>query len=98
MTLHERLGRAIPDDFDYFITFAESQITGTLEYQDGMMSGFGMGLPVQPDRNFIENLRNCDWDDLRNQAMSMTQSMDSPVSGPVPDWFKEHIASLRNNR
>ena len=98
VTLHERLGRAIPDDFDYFITFEESEISSTVEYQDGMMAGFGMGLPVRPDRNFIENLRDHDWDDVRNQAMTTTQSMESGDSGPVPDWFKEHLASKRNQR
>lgn len=96
-TLHDRLCRAIPDDFDFSLAFEDGEFDGTLEFQDGMMAGCGGPLPVRPDRNFIENLRNFDWDELRGEVMGMTQSMESPVSGPVPDWFKEYIASTRNH-
>jgi hypothetical protein len=75
--LHDRLCRAIPDDFEFSLTFENGEIDGSLEYQNGMMAGFGGGLPVRPDRNFIENLRNFDWDGMRNQAMTATESMDS---------------------
>ena len=96
-TLHERLTRAIPDDFNFFITFEDGEIFGELEFQNGMMAAAGRELPARPDRNFIENIRNLDWDELRSDAMSMTESLERSVSGPVPDWFKEHIASKRNN-
>ena len=97
VALHDRLCRAIPDDFDFYLDFEDGEIDGTLEFQDGMMGGCGGPLPVRPDRKFIENLRNFDWDELRGEAMTMTQSMESEVSGPVPDWFKEHIASQRKH-
>lgn len=95
-TLHDRLCRAIPDDFDYSLRFEDGEIYGTWAFNDGMMGGCSGPLPVRPDRHFIENLRNFDWDELRGKAMAMTQSMESEVSGPVPDWFKEHLASQRN--
>jgi hypothetical protein len=93
ITLHERLCRMIPDDFEFVLSFEDGEVYVVLEYQDGPMAGSCGPLPVRTDRHFIVNLSQVDWDALRGNAIDVMQSIESPVSGPVPDWFKEHIAN-----
>lgn len=95
---HNFLNRVVPDDFDYSIDFEGGGISGQLEFKNGIMSAVGGGFPVRFDSYFTENLRKIDWDELRQEMMSLTEFMDGAVSGPVPDWFKEHIASQRKHR
>jgi hypothetical protein len=93
LTLHERLCRMIPDDFEFVLSFENGEVYVALEYNDGPMAGAGGPLPVRPDRHFIANLSQVDWDALRGDAITMMQSIESPVSAPVPEWFREHIAN-----
>ena len=72
-TLHDRLCRAIPDDFDFTLEFEDGEVFATLEYGDGPHAGFGSGFPVALDRNLIKRLRGYNWDDLRAEVISGTQ-------------------------
>lgn len=72
-TLHDRLCRAIPDDFDFSLDFEDAKVSSTLEYVDGPHAGFHMEFPVTLDRNLIKVLREHDWDDLRAEVIAGTQ-------------------------
>lgn len=72
-TLHDRLSRAIPDDFDFSLEFDDGEVFGTLEYADGPHAGYGSGFPVTMDRNFIKGLREYNWDELRVEVIAGTQ-------------------------
>lgn len=76
-TLHDRLSRAIPDDFDFSLEFEDGEVFATLEYSDGPHAGFGGGFPVPVDRNMLGALREYDWDALRAQLIQGTQFHDN---------------------
>jgi|GEM_PF-4799671 len=94
-TFHGRLSRAIPENFDYSITFEDGKITDSLELTNGPMAGAYGLFPVPLDRNFLENLRNLDWEDTYTEMNNRSEAFDEMMepSGPVPDWFLDHIAS-----
>jgi hypothetical protein len=73
LTLHDRLCRAIPDDFDFFLNFEDGEVFSTLEFRDGPHAGFGMDFPVSLDRHFLNALREFDWNELRSMMIPGTQ-------------------------
>lgn len=94
-TLHGKVCRTIPDDFEFCLYFEDGKIEVTVEFHDGMMAAAGRGFPVPRGNRFLENLKGFDWNSLRREFVSMTQSLDDEASGPVPQWFKDHLASGR---
>lgn len=77
ITLHDRLCRAIPDDFDFSMEFANGQVFETLAFCDGPLAGFGGGFPVPLDRNLLNSLRDFDWEAFRAQAINGSQLPDN---------------------
>jgi hypothetical protein len=94
LVLHEKVARAIPDDIGFSISFDDGQIYGSIEFDDGPMTGGGHDMPVLFNRHFLEELRSVDWDEIRGGFMEKAHVFDgwtSPDSGPVPEWFMEYI-------
>ncbi len=73
VTLHDRLRRAIPDDFDFSMEFEDGEVFATLEYADGPHAGYGSDFPVALDRNLVSALCEYDWDSLRAMVIQGTQ-------------------------
>ncbi len=76
-TLHDRLSRAIPNDFDFSLEFEDGEVVAGLEFCDGPNAGFHMGLPVALDRHLINALREYEWDELRAVVIPGTQFHDN---------------------
>jgi hypothetical protein len=74
--LHERLSRAIPDDFDFWLCFENGKVSAELIYEDGIQNCMGMPLPVPLDTSVHANLRKLDWDGLRLDAINGNQLHD----------------------
>lgn len=90
-TLHDRICRAIPDDFDFFLKFEDGDVIDTLEYADGPHAGYGSGFPVALDRNLIKGLREYNWDDFRVEVFAGTQFQDNlaDAAGDFPSKLED---------
>lgn len=91
ITLHDRLCRAIPDDFDFSLDFEDAEVLSILEYVDGPHAGFGSGFPVALDRNLINRLREYNWDDLRAEVIAGTQLHENlaDAAGNFPSMLED---------
>lgn len=76
-TLHDRLCRLIPDDFEFFMDFENGEVRSTLEFHDGPLAGCNMGFPVPLDRHLINGLQQVDWNELRSEVIPGTQLHDN---------------------
>jgi hypothetical protein len=77
VTLHDRLCRYIPNDFEFSIEFEDGEVHfPTLEYLNGHETLCGMGFPVPLDRHLINSLRQFNWDDLRAKICPVTEHHD----------------------
>jgi len=74
--LHDGLGRAVPNDFDFCLEFSDDgRLFANLEFDDGN-AGFWMPFPVPLDRNLFASLRELNWDEIRGSSMQATQFQD----------------------
>ena len=70
-----RLGFAIPDDFDFMLRLGEGRVSGFLIYQDGPMAECVLEYNFAKP-NVVEALRKLPWDEYREQALDGTNLHD----------------------
>jgi hypothetical protein len=76
-TLHDRLSRAIPDDFDFTLEFEDGHVVASLDYCDGPQAGCHVPCPVALDRHLINALRKYEWNKLRATVIPGAQFYDN---------------------
>lgn len=89
-TLHDRLCRAIPNDFDFSFIFENGGVQATLLLDDGPLARLGMSFPVPLDQHLIDSLREFDWDQLRSKAIPDIQLFDN-----ITDLAAEYPVTLQ---
>jgi len=91
---YDRLCLEMPNDVNFHITLGEGGISGQLLYEDGRMDHAGYGFPFPFDEHFFTNLAKIDWDSLRGESITMTNTFDQMID--AAEEFPANIPSTHD--
>lgn len=92
----QALDRLVPSELDYTILFEPDGYYAEIALKNGLMTCAGQEFPIELDARAKRELSTFDWEPIITGLRMMTESMDEPISsdsGPVPQWYKDHLLS-----
>ena len=92
----QALDRLVPSELDYTIQFSREGYYAEISMKNGFMCESGGEFPIELDAKAKRILASFDWEPIIRELMMNTEMMDEPISedsGPVPQWYKDHILS-----
>lgn len=92
----QALDRLVPNELDYSIRFDADGYDADVSLRNGLLCAGYQEFPIELDASAKRSLASYDWEPVLEGMRMMTESLEEPLSadsGPVPQWYKDHILS-----